>query len=96
MTDQTMIERVRMAICCPDGCAFATTPESGGCMAEAEDEKALRVLEEIREPTEAMMEAGEAVGTDHYGDHYNGPEWREHDPVDVWRAMIAAALEEAK
>lgn len=50
----------------------------------------LETLRQIREPGEGVEIAGDSVGVDHKcrGDGGNWHDWQEHDPMEVWQAMI--------
>lgn len=82
MTEQTMIERVSRLICGKSWIAKYKTDE---LRSEAIDKHwpefidiARATIEEIRDPTDAMLTAG----------------WKEVDVSGVWNAMIDAALAE--
>ncbi|WP_034157892.1 hypothetical protein [Sphingomonas sp. ERG5] len=78
---KTMIERVSRTLCRLEG-----HPENimfeGRPMWASYSETAAKVLDEMREPTEVMIEAGEA--------------WRNHcsDTDSIYSEMIKAALED--
>ncbi len=90
MAAESMIERVARAICDND-----PTSKPWGELTDSEQSRlkwiARGVLLEIREPTEAMIDAGWNAGAVNEND-----EWEFGSPESVYTAMIDAALEEKK
>jgi hypothetical protein len=80
------VERIARVIAAemvsPNGEAFEAPDEPVGTIVDriwhAEVERAVAVLKTLREPTQAMVEAGRSAGS---------------DPAAIWSAMVRAALE---
>ena len=55
---------------------------------------AYTAIEALRNPTQAMIDAGFSSGCDQRcdGEDGNWHEWREYEPEEVWSVMITAAL----
>ena len=88
MKTETMIERVARAIASRYPQVQAHNDEEIQLIIEASPELARAAIEELREPTEAMVEAG----LKHGGEYMDGDE-RKRIRL-TWQAMNNAALEE--
>ena len=92
-----MIERVARAICCPHGCAAIhepTGPETCTALTNRDEDwvkRAIAVIIAMTDPTDAMVEAAHNGDFDIYWGYY--ADGRPGGAVDVFRAMITAALE---
>jgi len=60
---------------------------SGGILCASPEQLARAAIAALREPTEAMLEAGLEA-------HYDPDDWRIRELGTTWRAMIDAALVE--
>lgn len=85
-----MVERVAAAI----ERANDSAPSFGMKVSDIIKLMARAAIEAMREPTERMALAGDGVGRYQHcdGEDGNWHEWYEHDPEEVWQAMIDEAL----